>query len=241
MKTNLKLAVLLGAVGYAGWLFAQEPQPLPPPPPGPPPAENGNLPPPPPPGLPPPGAPEFAPQGGPGLQPPAGGWRPGAGVDFLRELKETLGKENPAEYKRLMDLKEKDPTAFRRDIQEIMVRKGIGRRPSPEVVKEEEKCFALSKKFHEAKDPAEAAKIKVELATAVKDAFDKRLLAQRERLSQMEKQIVNIRDQVKEREANRDKICERRLDDLTSDRNLQWGDGEMPMPMAPMPMPPAGR
>jgi len=231
MKTKLKLIVLLGAVGCAGWLFAQEPQPPPPMPPGPPPPEDMDLLPPPP-----------MPPGGPGAMPPSvAGMRPRAGLDFMRELKETLGKENPAEYARLMDLKEKDPAAFRREIQAIMGRRNLmGRRGSPETMAEEEKCFNLSRQFHEAKDPAEAAKIKGELATAVKAAFDKRLQFQRDRLNQMEQQINRIREQIKERETNRDKVCELRMEELTREPKLQWGDGEMPMPPTPpqAPMPP---
>jgi hypothetical protein len=141
--------------------------------------------------------------------------------------RETMQREDPAEFKRLMDLREKDPEAFRKEIRERVAKRGLGAgtsTPGTEAITEHEKaCLDLARKFHETQDPAEAEKIKAQLQQAVAVAFDDRQVRQQERLTELETRIKSIREQVQKRQASKDKICQLRVEELTRDVNLNWG------------------
>lgn len=152
--------------------------------------------------------------------------------EAMERFKDQLQAENPAEYKRLMELREKDPEAFRNEIRARLAERGrggmagagAGAGPGAGAMPAEEKaCLDLARKYRETKDPAEAEKIKAELKAAVALAFDKRLERQKELLTALENRISTVRDQIQTRQGNKDKVCDLRVEELTRDANLNWG------------------
>lgn len=227
MNTRIRILCLGLPVVLAGALWAVEP--------------GIDRPPPPPAGGP---APAGADAGGAGRK--AG--RDGAGGEFMQRL-QRLKADNPAEFERLKALRENDPEAFRKEVREKFREGGVlgrGEGPAgrdgsdmrPRSIPEEEACIELSHKFNEAKDPADKEKLKTDLKAAIAVAFEKRLAAQRERIDKMEQSLKSIREQIVAREKNRDDVCKARLEELTKDPSLRWGDephGAPPPPPPPNP------
>jgi len=173
--------------------------------------------------------PPAAGENAPGVRAP-GELRPGMRgakmEEAMERFKEQLQTQNPGEYQRLMELREKDPEAYRKEIRDFFAKRGRGEVAAPGVgtVSDEEKvCQELAKKFMETKDPAEAAKVKADLQKAVSLAFDKRLERQKQRLADLESRIKTVREQIQTRQANKDKVCELRVEELTRDSSLGWG------------------
>lgn len=239
MKTSQRILCLGLPVLLAGALWAVEPgvdrPPPPPAPAGPPPTAAGEA----------------------GAMGRGGAGRRGPVMDMLEQYRDKLKKEDPAEFERLMKLKDTDPEAFRKEIRERVMRDGGMRemarenfanregmpggreggmrdmmRPRP--MPEDEKCLDLARQYHDARTPAEKEKLKTDLQAAINLAFEKRLVTQRERVEKMDQQLKQIRDGIATREKNRDKICAERLTELTKDPALRWQDDPPPVP-GPLP------
>jgi hypothetical protein len=146
---------------------------------------------------------------------------------MLEEMSERfrtrLQEEDPAAYERLMELRKTNPDAFREEMRELIAsRMRTEAAPAGPVSAEEVRTVELARQFREATNPEEAARLKQELKGAIQAAFDKRLESQRAMLTEFQKRMAAIEEQIRARQANRDKICELRLDELTRDENLRW-------------------
>jgi len=210
------LLVLLGCWSLVG-LTARAQEAPPAPPPGPPPTGADVLGP----------APRFE-RERPGLR-AAGANQPGG--DAMREaqerLKNRLLQEEPETYRRLMDLKDRDPAAYRQEVRELMARRlapgaGGGGTARPSANPLEQQCQDLARQFQQAKTPEESAKLRAELTQAVKKAFDAKLSMQEKQLEEMETRLKTAKEQVAVRQGSRDKICDLRVEELTRDAKLKW-------------------
>ena len=222
MKTTTLQLMLAGSL-LAGGLtaLAQDPE-MPPPPMPPPQAEEDAMMPPPPMAPPAQGGDRMGPNSqspegmrGP-MGPPAVG-RPGPG-DGGQRIIERLRQENPVEFARLTELRAKNPEQFRRELRAMMDVKVFKGRQTDE----DKACLELAVRYRATKVTADQDKLRAELKTAIAKAYEKRLANQRERLAELEKQLARIREQVKQREADRDTICAKRLEELTRDTRYSW-------------------
>ncbi len=130
---------------------------------------------------------------------------------------DTLRRENPEKFQQLMRLRRENPKEFQRQISQIIRKRQRGRMSPKEL-----KCFELSRKYLKAKDPKTKAKIMKQLRAAVEAAFDARIADRLRRLERMEKELQRIRAQIEERKANRSKICQARIEELTRDPKYRW-------------------
>jgi len=134
---------------------------------------------------------------------------------------EDFRKKHPDEYSELMRLKEENPEEFRRRLSEL-ARERMRQRWKPKMQPEERRCLELSEKYHKAKSPEEKQKILAELRKAVEAAFDARIQERLRWVDAMEQKLKQIRGQIQERQANKDKICEARVEELTRDPKYRW-------------------
>lgn len=159
-----------------------------------------------------------------------GGAEMGKRFPMIKEFLEDFKAENPEEYGRLMQLHETDKDAFNAEIKKIMMErrkdgKGAGLAPPMQGVlrsPEEEKCMDLGRQYQEAQAPAEKERIKADLVVAVKAAFDKRLEGQKQRLADLDKEMARIKGAIEKRDANRDTVCNQRVEELTRNPELNW-------------------
>ncbi len=145
-------------------------------------------------------------------------WDPSA---QLKGWLEKLKKEKPEEFEELMKLREQEPAEFRKRIS-ALARQHFQKRRLSNMPPEERRCIELSRKYAETEDPAAKEKVKAELEEAVQQAFDARIRQRLERLERMEKELKRIREQIEERKAHRDKICQTRVEELTRDPRYRW-------------------
>ncbi|NOY80973.1 MAG: hypothetical protein GXP31_08195 [Kiritimatiellaeota bacterium] len=139
----------------------------------------------------------------------------------LKGWLEKLKKEKPEEFEELMKLREEEPAEFRKRIS-ALAREHFQKRRLDNMPPEERHCIELSRKYAEADDPAAKQQVKAELQEAVQQAFDARIRQRLERLERMENELKRIRRQIEERKANRDKICQARVEELTRDPRYRW-------------------
>ncbi|MDT8389035.1 MAG: hypothetical protein RRC34_00815 [Lentisphaeria bacterium] len=148
--------------------------------------------------------------------------RRGGDAGFARgDWLERLKSENPEEFERLQKMREEDPEAFREEMRARMKKRATG------FVKQhggklDAEAKTLGEKYARAESEAEKAAIKAELETTVYQAFDSRLDAQKKVIAHLEKQLERLKQQVADREKNREAICRDRVDTLTGDPNLRW-------------------
>ncbi len=161
------------------------------------------------------------------MSPPRGGGMLGKRGEFpelTAGFLEALRRENPEKYERLVKLREEDRQAFFKELREMLQARrgnkgaGRGRKPAPE----ELRCRELSRQYHAARDPAEKERLKEELETAVEEAFEARLNGSKERLARIEQEMARFRENIQRLEANREKICETRVQELTRPPELKW-------------------
>jgi hypothetical protein len=237
MKTTTFQLMLAGSL-LAGGLTVLAQDPAAPPPPLPPPAQNEDEAMPPPPPRAEEDAPPFPPNHA--SPPPAGGNRQGPNAqapegmrgpmgppptagrqgpgDGAQRIIERLRQENPTEFARLTELRAKNPEQFRKELRAMMDVKVFKGRQTDE----DKACLELAVRYRAAKETADKDTLRAELKTAIAKAYEKRLANQRERLADLEKQLARIREQVKQREADRDTICAKRLEELTRDARYSW-------------------
>ena len=225
MKPTTIQLMLAGSLLAGGLTALAQEAPQPPPPLPPPQAEEDSMMPPPP-MAPPPAVPggdrmgpeaQSPPQGMRGPMAPPNAGRPGSG-DGMQRLIERLRQENPTEFARLMELRAKNPEQFRKELRTMMDIKVFKGRQT----EEDKTCLELAARYRAAKETAEQDKLREELKTAIAKAYEKRLANQRERLAELEKQLAKIREQVKQREGDREIICAKRLEELTRDARYNW-------------------
>jgi hypothetical protein len=148
-------------------------------------------------------------------------------MQVAEEFVGRLQRENPEQYRRLMELRETDPQAFRQELTKLVAAHRSRGRPAgrERVPPEEARCRELSRRYHQAEDEAAREQIRVELAEAVNQAFEVRITTYREHLARLEEQIGKLRERIEGMEGNREQICEIRLGELTRPPELEWDGG----------------
>lgn len=184
--------------------------------------------------------------------PPEEGWEqpmsppdegPGGHPPPIQILLQQWKERNPDEFKRMNQLREEDPDAFRRELNRKVNRareeKGLNRyapegrgprggppgehgRPDPKVTALEKEIHGLSQAWQAARSEEEKASIKSDLQAALGQAFDLKEQARRERLADMEKKIEQLRATLEQRQQQRNAIVEKRLLELTEGDRLAW-------------------
>ncbi len=140
-----------------------------------------------------------------------------------REFLEELKSEQPEEFKRLQELRETDRKAFSTEIRKVMVAKrGKQRGPGAKARRGERKHMELSRRYHKATSAEEKERIKLEIREAVEESFEKTISQAKKRLVALEREIERARDRIERRQAQKAKICEDRVNDLTKDPALRW-------------------
>lgn len=134
---------------------------------------------------------------------------------------ERLKTENPEEFERLQKLRDEDPEKFREEIRRMSKERfgGMIRQKGRQL---EAKCRELSQKYRDAEGEADKAAAKEQLQVAVKEAFDARVAAQKEMVKNLEEQLAKLKKQIAEREENREKICEERVESLIKGPTQRW-------------------
>lgn len=147
---------------------------------------------------------------------------PGAFMDRLLQ-------EHPELHKRLSKLYQEDRDQFFQEVRKLMRERGLqvpdeggtgnrGRRDAAE----EQKCSELGRRYQASQDPAEKEQLRTELAAAIQAAFEARLRGSQERIARLEQQLKEFRQRLEHMEANREKICAERLEELTLPAELRW-------------------
>jgi len=134
-----------------------------------------------------------------------------------RNWLDSLRRENPEKFEKLMRLRREKPEEFQRQIAQLIRQRG-----RCHLSPQEQKSLELSRKYMQTKSAEEKNKIMAELRKAVEAAFDARIADRLRRVERMEKELRRIRRQIEERKANRDKICEARIQELTRDPKYRW-------------------
>lgn len=169
----------------------------------------------------------------------------------LQRFLEILRQQNPQEFDRLKNLRESDPAAFRKELHERLqqerekrglpggpgddLREHMGRRimeggpgpegmnvRSPEIDRLEKASRDLAQSYRNATGEAEKARLQAELKQNLEQAFDLREQLRRERFQQMEARVRKVREMMDQRQAQRDAIINRRLQELTEGEKLAW-------------------
>lgn len=183
--------------------------------------------------TPPPGPPAaMAPGGGPGMGLDRGRRREGGQQAIPGAFLEHLRQERPELHERLTRLYGEDRQRFFQEVRALMRERGLSvpegdaaapvrsRRESPE----EQKCIELGRLYRETPAEPEKERLRGELADAVQAAFEARLGASKERIARLEEQLKDFRQHLDRLEANRDRICAERIEELTKPAELRWDD-----------------
>ena len=140
----------------------------------------------------------------------------------MKELFERLRNQDPERFERLTKLRETDPRAFGTEIREIMQQRFAEHRAGSASTPLDQKCVELSRVYRETADEQKRQGVKVELQTAVEEAFDARVKLRLQRLERMEEEIKRIRREIEARQSGRKEICERRVEELTRNPQYRW-------------------
>ncbi len=143
----------------------------------------------------------------------------------IRELMEKLKQDDPKEYERLEALSKSDRMAYYKEIGNMLP---PGPMRNSKLGALEQQCRDLGKQDREAATDEDKARLKAELATAVKESFDVMLADSKKRLEVLQDRLAAM-------EAKEGEILAQRLEYFLS------GSGRMPGPArddAPPPPPP---
>lgn len=93
---------------------------------------------------------------------------------------------------------------------------------SPELEQLEVKTRQLAHAIRDSNSPEEQAKLREELKGELTKEFDLREQMRKDRLAQMEKRVEKIKTIMEQRQAQRDAIIQRRMEELTEQDALAW-------------------
>lgn len=162
-------------------------------------------------------------RGGPGMNQERGGMR---GAGFLSE-EETLAmikKTDPVFGKKVEELKAASPAKYKMIIQMSGRMLSMGKMSNEEgferdavrVISLEFDTKELSMKYDKASD-ADKQAIKVTLRAKLGELFDLKTKGQERRVKQMEREIAKLNKNLESRKANKAKIVEQRLEQVTGE------------------------
>ena len=150
------------------------------------------------------------------------GRRAAAVERFIQKMK----VENPAEFKRLQELRQNDQEAFRKEMRERWQKKNGENREeghkadgkNATLLPEEMACQEVARKYRAAQTPEAAAKLKAELTAAVERTFDARIADQETRLQKAAADLAK-------RKARKGEVCARRVEELTKEHPARAAKG----------------
>ena len=131
----------------------------------------------------------------------------------------------PTCYNHISELKEKDSIFYKKVIADkfgVMMHLQGMKNKDPEffnlIVKKidlEDKSMELSKQYRDTKDENEKSKIEKEMTSTLEQLFDIKCKEGKMKADKMEKALSHMRQTITEREKNKAKIVQNRLDELT--------------------------
>lgn len=150
-----------------------------------------------------------------------------------QEVLDTIKLESPAQYKDLVELKKKHPKIYKRLIRNEFKRyKRLMdlRKTKPELFEKiikigqlERKTRDLARQYKETDSAERKAELKAELKNLLLELFELRQERYKAELMELEKQIKELSSKIKKRSENKEKIVERRLQNLlTTEEELEW-------------------
>ncbi|MFH0907896.1 MAG: hypothetical protein V1929_03965 [bacterium] len=229
----------------------------------------------PPPGDMPPGL-DMPPGPGPGPGLPPGDPHVGRrGPEMVERWLEQLEDKDPSEYERLVELREDDPDAFRKELRNKLRKEqarvfmdkhpqlresmmdlppeerdarmrrlmqagpgpggpgpgmkrgmgpddGGGDMRTPEINAQQEETRKQVAAYKSAATPEEKEKAKAELKTSLGKLFDVREQQRAKEIDEFDRHIAELKAKLEKRQANRDQIIEKRMEEVTSGDELSW-------------------
>lgn len=217
---------------------------------------------------------DFAPPPGP---PPGGQHVGGRGPEMVDRWLEQLKEKNPAEYERLVKLRDEDPDAFHKELRgklrkeqsrlfmdkypqlkeavmalppderdaimgRLMQPQGQGPGPggpggpgmergmgpgggdmrTPEIEAQQEATRTAAAAYKSASTPEEKEKARAELKAGLGKLFDLREQQRAKDIEKFDKHLAGLKEKLAKRQANRDQIIEKRLQEITGGDELTW-------------------
>ena len=104
-------------------------------------------------------------------------------------------------------LKEKNPERYARVSEEKQL---------------ERKSRSLAKKYREADDETEKARLREELEVLLDGLFDYRQMNRKGEIERLEKRLAELREDNQKRLANKEEIVQKRLRELLGEKGLEW-------------------
>lgn len=146
-----------------------------------------------------------------------------------QEIMEIIKKNDPAFADRLLELEKKDPFKYHQVIKISFRLLNISRKAGEENIEKdivravslEYDVRELALQYDKATD-SEKSKIKEEMKSKLNELFDIRLKAQEIRVKKVEQELIELKSNIQKRKANKLKIVEDRLNQLTKGKDLSW-------------------
>lgn len=134
-------------------------------------------------------------------------------------------REHPKVYEFLMALPEQERDEVLRKLTPSVPFGGPGRRPemmNPEIRELEKQALDVSRACREARDDAEKAAIRDDLRAKLGQLFDLRENERKGHIERIEHELSDLKKTLDDRQAHRDEIIARRLEQLTEGEKLGW-------------------
>ena len=134
-------------------------------------------------------------------------------------------KNCPTVYEALMSLPEAEREQVLRDLAPSAPFGGPGGRPArmnSQIREMERDTLEMSRAFRTAKDEAEKSKIRDDLRAKLGEVFDLREQERRSHFERIQKDVSELQKTLADRQAHRNEIIARRLEQLTEGEKLGW-------------------
>ena len=93
---------------------------------------------------------------------------------------------------------------------------------TPEIEAQQEATRKLAAAYKSAATPEEKEKARVELKTGLGKLFDMREQQRAKDIEKFDKHLTELKEKLAKRQANRDQIIEKRLQEITGGDELSW-------------------
>ncbi len=165
-------------------------------------------------------------------------WRPGPGGPpagapgaqhrggMAEKALERLRQEDPAKYEELRDLRQRDPQAFREEIRKLFAgrqRDFYKQNEQLDITAFEREIRELVRDYQAAASDDDRYRTRAKLEIAIGRMLDAMTQAEEAKLEQLEKELDRMRILLEKRQELRERIIERRLDQLL--KNAAEGAG----------------
>jgi hypothetical protein len=140
------------------------------------------------------------------------------------EILEFIKTHQPHMHERLSHVKGERPQMYRQRMREIshMYENPEIRDQWVKQSRAQRRVHELTREYRRAKDP-EKGSVKEKLRQALAELFDLNLAQKELHLRKMQEQIVQLKDKIAKRKADKDKLLKRRLDRMTgAEEDEDW-------------------